>query len=85
MIIESVFTRVVKRKLSCRAPGRTIPSVRLSASASADSAVSHTYGLLTVLRHSLVEGLEEPTNSFMLSCSTLAFILILAPLRLPVF
>lgn len=32
------------------------------------------YGQMTALRHSLVEGLEDPTNSFMLSRNTLAII-----------
>jgi HK97 family phage major capsid protein len=38
------------------------------------SVTADVYGQLTALRHALVEGLEEPTNSFMLSRSTLAIV-----------
>ena len=56
-------------------PNYTIASGSLPPLQVGGSAVqSDTYGQLTALRHSLVEGLEEPTNSFMLSRSTLAII-----------
>lgn len=38
------------------------------------SVTADVYGQLTGLRHGLVEGLEDPTNSFMLSRSSLAII-----------
>ncbi len=56
------------------------PNVTITGGALAPLCVGGTtvtadvYGQLTALRHALVEGLEEPTNSFMLSRSTLAIV-----------
>lgn len=47
-----------------------LPPLRVGGSA----VTADVYGQLTALRHALVEGLEDPTNSFMLSRSTLAVI-----------
>jgi HK97 family phage major capsid protein len=56
-------------------PNYTIASGSLPPLQVGGSAVqSDNYGQLTGLRHALVEGLEEPTNSFMLSRSSLAII-----------